>query len=62
MGFFDKVFGWLKVRNKETNIICIGLDNSGKSTIINQLKPESSRNTNIVPTVGFKVEKFIMSK
>merc|ERR1712100_959851 len=38
--------------------ICVGLDNSGKSTIINYLKPKKATTTEVVPTVGFSVEEF----
>lgn len=62
MGLFDKFFSRLKVKNKVTNVICIGLDNSGKTSIINQLKSPSTQVTNVTPTVGFKVEKFLMAK
>ena len=59
MGFLDKlsqIFG----RKKEASILCLGLDNSGKTTIINRLKPEKSQTTDIVPTVGFTIEKLIL--
>ena len=46
-------------KKKEANIICLGLDNSGKTTIINKLKPEKAQTTDIVPTVGFTVEKVL---
>lgn len=36
----------------------IGLDNSGKTTIINHLKPKKAQAMEIVPTVGFSVEEF----
>lgn len=39
------------------NIIVVGLDNSGKTTIINRLKPPEAQCTDVVPTVGFTVEK-----
>lgn len=38
MGLFDKLAGWLGLK-KEVNVLCLGLDNSGKTTIINHLKP-----------------------
>lgn len=41
MGLLDKLSGWLGLRKKEVNILCLGLDNSGKTTIINQLKPSN---------------------
>ena len=36
----------------------IGLDNSGKTTLINHLKPKKASVTEVVPTVGFQVETF----
>lgn len=39
-------------------ILIIGLDNSGKSTILNQLKPPDAQSSSITPTVGYSVEKF----
>uniref|UniRef100_A0AAQ4QER3 ADP-ribosylation factor-like protein 6 n=1 Tax=Gasterosteus aculeatus aculeatus TaxID=481459 RepID=A0AAQ4QER3_GASAC len=66
MGLFDKLAGWLGLK-KEVNVLCLGLDNSGKTTIINQLKPANVNMTNIfigaqaqdiVPTIGFSIEKF----
>ncbi|EDV25171.1 uncharacterized protein TRIADDRAFT_25605 [Trichoplax adhaerens] len=58
MGLFDRFSGWFRSKKKECNILCIGLDNSGKSTIINRLKPEKTQQLDIVPTIGFSVEKF----
>lgn len=49
------------VSKKKSNIICIGLDNSGKSTIINKLKNSKEQAHDIVPTVGFSVENFSVS-
>lgn len=59
MGIFDKLANFLRLKKKEINILCIGLDNSGKTTIINRLKPEKAQAHDIVPTVGFTVEKFM---
>ena len=58
MGFFSSLARWLGLKNKEANVLVVGLDNSGKTTIINKLKPEESRGTEIVPTVGFTIDKF----
>nr|XP_014342355.1 PREDICTED: ADP-ribosylation factor-like protein 6 [Latimeria chalumnae] len=58
MGLFDKLAGWLGIKKKEVNVLCLGLDNSGKTTIINKLKPSNARAQDIVPTIGFSVEKF----
>lgn len=40
MGLFDKLAGWLGLK-KEVNVLCLGLDNSGKTTVINRLKPSN---------------------
>ena len=58
MGFFDSLAQWLGVKKKEVNVVVVGLDNSGKSTIINHFKPPEVKSHEIVPTVGFNVEKF----
>ncbi len=58
MGFFKKLsalFGPTKVK---VRILCVGLDNSGKSTVINFLKPKEAVVNEVVPTVGFSVEEF----
>ncbi|XP_012732272.1 ADP-ribosylation factor-like protein 6 isoform X2 [Fundulus heteroclitus] len=44
MGLLDKLSGWLGLRKKEVSVLCLGLDNSGKTTIINQLKPSNHPN------------------
>jgi len=49
---------FLGQRNREIRILVVGLDNSGKSTIINHIKPNKEKLQEIVPTVGFKVETF----
>ncbi|TRZ23362.1 hypothetical protein HGM15179_003779 [Zosterops borbonicus] len=72
MGLFDKLAGWLGLKKKEVHVLCLGLDNSGKTTIINKLKPSNVSKTtiinklklsnaqtqDIVPTIGFSIEKF----
>lgn len=58
MGFFTRLleaFGFLK---KPAKLIVIGLDNAGKTTLINHLKPEHSAAHEVVPTVGFQEETF----
>merc|ERR1712141_655625 len=44
----------------DCQISCVGLDNSGKTTILNHLKTDKTKTeaTDIVPTVGFTCEKF----
>ena len=59
MGLFGLLAQWLGVKKHNANIIVLGLDNSGKSTIINKMKPDESRRHEVVPTIGFNVEKFV---
>jgi ADP-ribosylation factor-like protein 6 len=54
-----QAFGLLK---REAKIIVVGLDNSGKSTLINHLKPKKSASYEVAPTVGFSVETFDRDK
>lgn len=44
--------------SKKVNVVFVGLDNSGKSTIINSLKGNFEVET--TPTVGFEVETLKM--
>ena len=46
------------MKKKQANVVVVGLDNSGKTTILNKLKPPDTQCHDIVPTVGFNVEKF----
>lgn len=48
---FRKLFG-----GKKVDLLVIGLDNSGKSTIVNSMKPKGAKD--VVPTVGYQVEEF----
>ena len=41
---------------KKSQIIIVGLDNSGKSTMINFLKPQKYQQEELAATVGFQVE------
>lgn len=58
MGLFDRLANLLGLRKKEVNVLVVGLNNSGKSTVINNFKREDDRCIDIVPTIGFNVEKF----
>lgn len=44
------------------SIIVCGLDNSGKTTVVNYLMPEEHRTENIAATVGYNVDKFKKGK
>lgn len=59
MGLFRKLSLLIgSVRKKEVNVLVVGLNNSGKSTVINHFKNEEEKVAEIVPTVGFNVERF----
>lgn len=57
MGLFGKFAEWLGFKKEAANVIVIGLDNSGKTSILNHLKNEDQKSLDIVPTVGFNVDK-----
>ncbi|KAG8034143.1 hypothetical protein G9C98_001227 [Cotesia typhae] len=58
MKLFDRLVHALGLKKKEVNVLVVGLNNSGKSTVINHFKREDERCIDIVSTVGFNVEKF----
>merc|ERR1719183_2867209 len=58
MGLFKRLSQLFSSGKQQARILCVGLDNSGKSTIINFLKPKKAATTDVVPTVGFSVEEF----
>ncbi|XP_047419308.1 ADP-ribosylation factor-like protein 6 isoform X3 [Sciurus carolinensis] len=62
MGLLDRLSGLLGLKKKEVHVLCLGLDNSGKTTIINKLKPSNAQSQDIVPTIGFNIEKFKSSR
>lgn len=58
MPLFTQLLTFLGIRKREVNVLVVGLDNSGKTTVMNHFKPSSLKVQEIVPTVGFNVEKF----
>lgn len=58
MGLFDVLAGMLKMKKEQINILVVGLNNSGKSTIVNHFKHPDEKSSITVPTVGFNVERF----
>jgi ADP-ribosylation factor-like protein 6 len=58
MGLLDSFIEWLGFGRREVNVLVVGLDNSGKSSILNYLRPRDSQAFETVPTIGFNVENF----
>eukprot|EP00931_Biecheleriopsis_adriatica_P102971 TRINITY_DN77867_c0_g1_i1.p1 TRINITY_DN77867_c0_g1~~TRINITY_DN77867_c0_g1_i1.p1 ORF type:complete len:184 (+),score=43.26 TRINITY_DN77867_c0_g1_i1:132-683(+) len=56
MGIFKRLFGGFATK-KKVRIVVVGLDNSGKTTVLNALKPKKA-SLETVPTVGFSTEEF----
>lgn len=58
MPLFTQLLTFLGIKKREVNVLVVGLDNSGKTTVMNHFKPRNLKVQEIVPTVGFSVEKF----
>jgi ADP-ribosylation factor-like protein 6 len=59
MGLFRAFAKLLGFSKRKTKILILGLDNSGKSTLLAHLKREARGDSfEVVPTVGFTVETF----
>lgn len=58
MGLWDSFVEWLGLGRREASVLVVGLDNSGKSSILNYLRPNETKLVETVPTVGFNVENF----
>jgi len=58
MGFFKRMFEGLFGGKQKCSILIVGLDDAGKTTIMNQIMPKKHQYQEVVPTVGFKVEQF----
>eukprot|EP01038_Epipyxis_sp_PR26KG_P004769 gene4769-6690_t len=58
MGLFKMISNALGLSKREARILVIGLDNSGKTTLIYHLKPKKATTFEVTPTVGFQVEEF----
>mmetsp|Transcript_39350 Transcript_39350/g.117068 ORF Transcript_39350/g.117068 Transcript_39350/m.117068 type:complete len:103 (-) Transcript_39350:575-883(-) len=58
MGLFDSLLAFLGFGSRKVNIIVVGLDNAGKTTIIERLKPKEKQTMEVAATVGFHVDQF----
>ncbi|KAK9808658.1 hypothetical protein WJX72_001484 [[Myrmecia] bisecta] len=57
MGIFLKLLEALGLGGKKVNVLVVGLDNSGKTTLIERLKPKHAQSAEVAPTVGFSVDQ-----
>uniref|UniRef100_A0A0R3RHE0 ADP-ribosylation factor-like protein 6 n=1 Tax=Elaeophora elaphi TaxID=1147741 RepID=A0A0R3RHE0_9BILA len=58
MGLLSQLSIALGVSRKQVSILMIGLDNSGKSTIVNQMKAQEDQVVQVLPSIGYTTEKF----
>mmetsp|Transcript_9863 Transcript_9863/g.28358 ORF Transcript_9863/g.28358 Transcript_9863/m.28358 type:complete len:175 (-) Transcript_9863:185-709(-) len=61
MGLLQRFLDAIGFSKPQCKVLCVGLDNSGKSTVIQHLKPKQAALKEITPTVGFNVEQFSRS-
>ena len=55
-----KLLRGLKKSDKEARILVLGLDNSGKTTILKALSEEETQN--IMPTQGFNIKALVSKR
>ena len=58
MGLWRAIKNLFKKKQQNCRILVVGLDNSGKTTILNKIKPSKAAILEVVPTVGFNLEEF----
>eukprot|EP00003_Mantamonas_plastica_P010685 TRINITY_DN2015_c0_g1_i2.p1 TRINITY_DN2015_c0_g1~~TRINITY_DN2015_c0_g1_i2.p1 ORF type:complete len:214 (-),score=61.76 TRINITY_DN2015_c0_g1_i2:208-804(-) len=56
---FDSILSWLGVIKKEATIVFVGLDNAGKSTLMQQLK--NSSHETVCPTERAQMEEVVLN-
>mmetsp|Transcript_12406 Transcript_12406/g.18796 ORF Transcript_12406/g.18796 Transcript_12406/m.18796 type:complete len:189 (+) Transcript_12406:18-584(+) len=59
MGILDRLLRTLKRSDREVRILVLGLDNSGKTTVLRKLSAEDIQH--VTPTQGFNVKSLIQS-
>lgn len=55
MGIWDGFLSLLKLNKKRANVIVVGLDNAGKSSVVRYLQ-SGSASLAPVPTIGLQVD------
>ena len=57
MGLFSYLMSFLVTKKQNVNILIVGLDNSGKTTILKKLSEEDI--SHIMPTQGFNIKSLM---
>lgn len=55
---FDNFLNLIKINKEKMTVLVVGLNNSGKSSIIQQFKRNDPNSYISIPTVGFAHEEF----
>lgn len=59
MGLLDKLSAWVGGGGgTRATVLVLGLDGSGKSSLLNALRPPDQRSTHSEPTVGQQRDQF----
>lgn len=58
MGLLDKLSAWVSGGGTQATVLVLGLDASGKSSLLNALRPPDQRVPVAVPTVGQQRDYF----
>ncbi|XP_045762979.1 high-affinity hexose transporter HXT6-like [Maniola jurtina] len=58
MGLLDKLTAWMSGGVTQATVLVLGLDNSGKSSLLNALRPPEQRAALTVPTVAQQQDNF----
>ncbi|KAI8473789.1 MAG: small Arf-related GTPase [Monoraphidium minutum] len=58
MGMLQRLLDLLGLGGRKVNVLVVGLDNCGKTTTIERLKPRNKQSVEVAPTVGFNVDEF----
>jgi ADP-ribosylation factor-like protein 6 len=62
MGFWNQLMNCVNGTTRKLSLLVVGLDNSGKTTILRKLKPKQVDLSEVVPTVGAGDEQFYQNK
>lgn len=58
MGLLDGLSRLLGLKKMEVHVLCLGPDNSDKTSVFNKLKYLNAQLEGIVPVIGFSIENF----